>query len=187
MTKALSESAPPPSRSVETIGSWQLDLQSGAAWRDVGHDRAFGYGDMNGEWTFDRFMAHVAEHDHAAIYARYLTAVERFQPWAFTCDVEGADGASRRIKAFGDFLPGNMTAPPRLSGFVLGVPTTDALEDKLQAALARLRRTDRVLADSFDASERAARRQPDSARREALLRHLAEVAELAATAAERQG
>ena len=176
-----------PGYEVDVIGSWQLDLNSGAAWRDDGHDRAFGYEAMSGEWTFDRFMAHVAGYDHDEIYDRYLAAVERFQPWQFICDVEGADGAHRRIRAFGDFLPGDMTAPPRLSGFVLCVPTTDALEDKLRDALIRLRQADRSLADAFGASERAARQQTDSARREALLCHLAQVAELAATTVERQG
>ena len=168
----------------DTIGTWLLDLHSGAAWRDHGHDRAFGYEEAAGEWTFDRFMAHVASHDHADIYARYVEAVDRFQPWQFTCDVAGADGTPRRIKAFGDFMPGEPTAPPRLTGFVLSVPTIDMLEVRLQDAVTRLRRSDRPLADALVSSDRAARRQPDSGRREALLRHLAEVAELAADAAE---
>ena len=160
-------------------GSWMLDLHSGAAWRDTAHDRAFGYDRMDGEWTFDRFMAHVRPDAHRLVYDRYVESVELYRPWSFTCDVTRADGTPGRVRAFGDFLPGDALKPPRLTGFVLAVPSLGALEDDMRDAMRRLRAVDSGLHDALAAAERAARRQ-DGETRETVLRRLAEVARLAA-------
>ena len=164
-------------------GTWLLDLRSGSAWRDAAHDRVFGYEGLDGEWDFDRFMAHVRPDDHGTVYQRYLRSVDLYAPWSFTCDVTGPRGEARRIYTFGNFEPGSITLPPRLSGYVMAVPTVDAVEEGLRREMSRLRASDRTLHEALAATERAARRQPGEAR-ERLLRHLARVARLAADTAE---
>ena len=153
------------------VGAWLLDLHSGAAWRDDAHDQAFGYTHAEGEWTMDRFMDHVVPADHRIILDRYVAAVDRGQPWSFACDVKGGDGKVRRIKASGDFLPGDRYGPPRLTGFVMGIRTIEEMAEALRMRIAQLRSVDTALCTQIMASERAAQRQPDEAR-EAVLRRL---------------
>ena len=171
------------SAAASPTGTWLLDLHSGAAWRDDAHDQAFGYENAAREWTFDRFMGHVASDDHEIVYDRYLASVALCRPWAFSCDVIGAEGEARRIRASGDFLPGDAQGPPRLTGFVMNVPTIDALETALRVSMMRLARADTALHASLAATERVARRERGEVR-ETMLQRLSSIARRAADALE---
>ena len=142
-----------------TEGYWHLDLHTGTAWRDAAHDRAFGYDGLQGEWTLDRFMEHVCRHERDAVLTSHIGAIEGFRPWAFSCDVMGADGSDRRIEARGDFRLGRLGSPPHLAGVVRSVPTRARLEDETLSALVRLRDVDPALHAQLEPLYAATRRQ----------------------------
>lgn len=157
------------------LGTWLLDLHTGAAWRDDAHDAAFGYERAEGAWCFDRFMSHVEASDHRTVYDRYVEAISSGQAWAFTCDIAMAGGAAGRIRAFGDFRHGDAGGPPRLEGFVEAIPTRDRMEHSLREALDRVRRIDGDLYVALTAAETVARRRAGEGR-DRMLRHLTDVA-----------
>lgn len=100
------------------VGTWSLDLLSGTAWRDEAHDAAFGYREMTGTWTFERFIAHVKQNHRDRIIETFNLAVRDGGPFAFVCPITQTDGSDRLIFVEGRAqatLPGR---PPSLSGTV---------------------------------------------------------------------
>ena len=48
------------------IGIWELDTVTGKAWRNLTHDRIFGYETLRDSWTFDDFLDHIVEEDRGS-------------------------------------------------------------------------------------------------------------------------
>ena len=83
------------------IGDWMLDLSTGQARRSLRHDRCFGYDELQPEWTFDTFIAHVHPDDREDVAHSLHVAITGEQPWHAQCRVIWPDGSVHWISAHG--------------------------------------------------------------------------------------
>lgn len=120
------------------IGAWELDVRSGAAWRNLRHDQIFGYETLLPEWTYERFLEHVVPGDRAEVDRLYGTALERGEPWSFECRILRRDGKERWISATGRPLHGPDDKVARLIGHVIDITHTKRNEQKLRTLLGEL-------------------------------------------------
>jgi PAS domain S-box-containing protein len=84
------------------IGVWDLDLATMRTWRSPRHDEILGYGSLQEEWGYERFLAHVHEEDREAVDALIREAGESGQEFTFECRVvRHGDGAERWVYVHG--------------------------------------------------------------------------------------
>ncbi len=148
MTARLPASSPVPESSraehlelmleMSAVGIWELDVVSGAAWRNLQHDRIFGYDELLSEWTYDRFLDHVVPEDRPAVDLRYGGAIDAHRPWSFECRIRRADGEVRWISATGRPIRGAGGETRKLIGHVIDVTHTKRNEERLRVLLDEL-------------------------------------------------
>ena len=84
------------------LGSWELDLASGAVTSNRRHMQIFGYSDPLPAWSYDMFLSHVLPEDREHVTGTFDRAVETGTEWHFECRIERAgDGELRWIEAKG--------------------------------------------------------------------------------------
>ena len=125
---------------VAGLGQWDLDIETGAAFRSPLHDRIFGYDELLPEWTYEVFLGHVAPEDRPAVDAAFREATERGDDWDFECRIRRADGALRWIWARGRVWRGPSGEARRMLGVVGDVTDRKADEAALRASERRLHR-----------------------------------------------
>lgn len=120
------------------IGVWELETETGVAWRNLRHDQIFGYEALLSEWTYERFLDHVVPEDRDEVHRLYGTALERGEPWSFECRITRPDGERRWISATGRPLRGPNGKIARLIGHVIDITHTKRNEEKLRTVLHEL-------------------------------------------------
>lgn len=120
------------------IGIWELDTVTGKAWRNLTHDRIFGYETLRDSWTFDDFLDHIVEEDREEVEATYSAALADGVDWAFQCRIKRADGLVRWIDAHGRHLRGDDGKNDRLIGHVIDITETKRAEEHLRLVTAEL-------------------------------------------------
>lgn len=120
------------------IGIWELDTVTGDAWRNLQHDKIFGYDTLLDSWTYEDFLRHVVEEDRAAVEAAYSEAIANETAWEFECRIQRADGFVRWICALGKPLPALDGRNPRLIGHVIDITENKRREEYLQLVTAEL-------------------------------------------------
>ncbi|MHA6346900.1 sensor histidine kinase [Roseivivax sp. CAU 1761] len=120
------------------VGVWELDVETGRAWRNDRHDEIFGYAELLPEWTFEMCRAHVLEADRDYFDERYGTALANGQPWSFECRIRRADGALRWISASGRPITDPEGRITTLIGHVIDVTHTKRKEEHLRSVLDEL-------------------------------------------------
>ncbi|MDR7101763.1 HWE histidine kinase domain-containing protein [Croceicoccus sp. BE223] len=83
------------------IGVWELDVSTGLAVKNEAHDKIFGFYNQSPEWSYDRFLEHVAEGERSRVDALQKAAIAGRQAWSFECQIRTAAGENRWIKASG--------------------------------------------------------------------------------------
>ena len=143
------------------IGIWELDTETGEAWRNLTHDQIFGYDELLESWTFKDFIAHVVEEDRDEVAERYAHAVETGEEWAFECRIRRKDGMIRWISAQGKQLsPG--VGKARLIGHVLDITQTKRSEEHLRLVTEELNhRLKNIIASISALIGRASRQEGD--------------------------
>jgi len=116
------------------LGSWDLDLLSGAVTRTPRHDQIFGYPGLQPTWSYDIFLDHVLPKDRKRVAGAFSRAVNSGSEWHFECRIQRAgDGEFRWIEARGRSDAGQDGRSTHLLGIV-----ADITERKLaEAALLR--------------------------------------------------
>ncbi|MHA6287718.1 sensor histidine kinase [Maricaulis sp. CAU 1757] len=114
------------------VGVWELDPETGEAWRNARHDAIFGYPEMLSAWTYDLFLSHVLEEDREQVDALYSRALATRQDWAFECRIRRADGAVRWIAAEGQHFTGSDVTGTRLVGHVMDITERKENEERLR-------------------------------------------------------
>ncbi|MAM38067.1 MAG: hypothetical protein CL949_06090 [Erythrobacter sp.] len=144
------------------IGIWELDTVTGKAWRNLTHDRIFGYETLRDSWTFDDFLDHIVEEDRDEVEATYSAALADGVDWAFQCRIKRADGLVRWIDAHGRHLPGDDGKNDRLIGHVIDITETKRAEEHLRLVTAELNhRLKNIIASISGLVSLAARQEGD--------------------------
>lgn len=120
------------------IGAWELDVRSGAAWRNARHDEIFGYAALLPEWTYERFLEHVLPEDRASVESLYGEALNKGRTWSFECRILRADGERRWISATGRPVTDAEGRPIRLIGHVIDITHIKRDEDRLRTIMHEL-------------------------------------------------
>lgn len=120
------------------IGAWELDVRTGAAWRNPRHDEIFGYDQMLPSWTYDQFLKHVVPHDRQRVDDLYGSALANKEPWSFECRIDAADGNRKWISVTGRPVRGKEGEVERLIGHVMDISHTKRNEERLRTVLNEL-------------------------------------------------
>lgn len=113
------------------IGIWELDIASGQAARNRHHDRIFGYSEPLREWTYEKFIGHVAPEDREKVDLLQKAAIEADEEWAFVAPIITAGGERRWISAAGRPLNRPDGSPYKLIGHVIDITETKQRETRL--------------------------------------------------------
>ena len=84
------------------LGSWTIDLGSGAVMRTPRHDQIFGYPDLLPGWDAKALLDHIIPEDRDEVADGFRHAVDTGTEWHFECRIRRAgDGEIRWIEARG--------------------------------------------------------------------------------------
>ena len=113
------------------MGSWELDLSTGAFRRTAGHDRIFGYAEPLPDWTTGTFLDHVIdeEREHAA---SVLRKAEFSGTLDLECKIRRPDGELRWISTRGKLTYAEADARPRLAGVTMDITERRFAEEALR-------------------------------------------------------
>ena len=117
---------------VGNIGIWELDPDSGQAWRNLRHDEIFGYNELLPEWTYEQFLSHVLPEERDEVHQLYGSALANEEDWSFECRILRADGEERWINANGKPLRDDNGRVSKLIGHVIDITHTKRNEAHLQ-------------------------------------------------------
>jgi len=102
------------------IGSWDLDLLTGASQRSLEHDRCFGYETLQPDWSFDSFVRLVHPDDRDEVVQTFLDAVSALRDWKVQCRVVWPDASVHWIALHGS-IRHEGGKPVRMLGIVQDV------------------------------------------------------------------
>ncbi len=119
------------------LGSWKLDLGSGAVTSTPRHMQIFGYADPATTWTYDIFLSHVLPEDRERIARTFRTAVDTGTEWHFECRIHRAgDNKVRWIEAKGRAAGDRSHGPPaHLLGIVADITARKTAEEALRRSV----------------------------------------------------
>ena len=115
------------------MGSWELDLATGAIGRSLRHDEIFGYAEPQAHWSVERMLAHVDPAQRDAVAAAFRAAPQTGSV-DIECAIEGADGSRRWITKKGRLRYDADGAPERLVGVVTDVTVRKEADAQLAQA-----------------------------------------------------
>lgn len=147
------------------LGTWELDLDSGAAVCSRAFARIFGHTTLDSLWSYDRVVGQVLAADKDRIDADFRHAVAEGGPWAMECRIRrAADGQIRwiwsRAEPFAD-ATGRVT---HFLGVVRDITVERESLEGRERQLAR-ERTSRAQAEEARAASDAARGVAEAASR----------------------
>ena len=123
---------------MSAVGIWELDVLTGAAWRNEQHDRIFGYEQLLPDWSYDRFLAHVVPEDREAVDELYGSSLRENRPWSFECRIRRTDGEICWISGTGRPIKDDGGRTLKLIGHVIDVTHTKRNEEHLRILIDEL-------------------------------------------------
>jgi PAS domain S-box-containing protein len=80
------------------LGSWEYDAVTGKTIGSERHDEIFGYPAPISDWSFERFISHIAAADRASVEAGFHAALHQGRDWDVECRMIKADGSEGWLK-----------------------------------------------------------------------------------------
>ncbi|WP_156680152.1 PAS domain-containing hybrid sensor histidine kinase/response regulator [Sphingomonas profundi] len=115
------------------MGSWDLDLVTGAIEHSSRHDEIFGYDAPPERWTSAEFIAHVEPAERAAV-ARASSEAVSSGLLDIECPIRAADGSARWIAVLGRVRLDEDGTPLRITGVVSDITARKEAETRLAQA-----------------------------------------------------
>jgi PAS domain S-box-containing protein len=115
------------------IGLWTMDVESGLATGSDLHAACFGYSRRVGNWSGERFLAHVHPDDREHVESVRRQAVERAGDFHFECRVVWPDHSIHWIEVHGNTLLRN-GEPARMAGIVSDITRRRQADEALREA-----------------------------------------------------
>ena len=113
------------------LGTWELDMATGAAVRSPRHDAIFGYDAPPPGWSFNRFMRHVVAEDRGPVARAFRAAAAGGgADLSFECRVRRADGEVRWIEGRGQPVRDADGRTVRLLGVVQDITERKRAEER---------------------------------------------------------
>ncbi|MBI9041915.1 PAS domain S-box protein [Lutibacter sp.] len=112
---------------INEIGIWTYNFEDQTSFRNLIHDKLFGYTALVSDWTYETYMSHVHTDDVAYVQECYTNAFEHGAPFIFDCRIVRTDGVTRWVKISGNHVYNKQDKPVGLSGMV-----QDITESKLR-------------------------------------------------------
>ena len=116
------------------MGSWDIDLVTGAARRTLRHDQIFGYTELLPHWDVDTFLGHVDTAERDAVAAAFRRAMDS-GVLDVECTIVSATGSPRCIVAKGRVRYDAEGVAVRMTGVVSDI--TDRKDADAQLAQAQ--------------------------------------------------
>ena len=113
------------------IGLWDLDLATNTAWRNIQHDRLFGYDELQATWGPEEAARHIVPEDRPLFNRAFEEALAtgRFH---YELRVNPAGKPMRWIEATGEILRDEVGKPVRMMGTVADVTDRRLAEEELR-------------------------------------------------------
>ena len=124
---------------VAGLGQWDLDLETGAAFRSSRHDEIFGYPAPLASWTYGEFLEHVVPDDRDRVDRAFQEARAGGGTWEFECEIRRADGSQGWIAVRGHVRLTDGGEPHRMVGTVADVTPQRRAEAALRESEERYR------------------------------------------------
>jgi len=122
---------------VAQMGTWDLDVSTGTAWRSALHDKIFGYDSHQTEWSYERFLEHVVPEDRERVRR---STFESATPGLikFECRIIRANDQTQRwVSIQGMVHHFQDGKPSRMMGTVIDITESKLAEMERQATEAQ--------------------------------------------------
>lgn len=123
---------------IGNVGVWELNTETGAAWRNQRHDEIFGYRELLPAWTYEMFLSHVVADHRVSVDRCYGDAIANAREWAFECRIRRSDGEHRWISVYGRPLKSAGGRVTKLIGHVIDITETKRTEEHLRLVTSEL-------------------------------------------------
>lgn len=124
------------------VGLWDLNLESGLAWRSEKHDEIFGYSSSLPDWSFEIFLNHVIDEDRAYANAVFESVLETGYPLRMECRITKPVDSLRWISVQGETLRSEKGIPIRIVGTIADITDRKRWEDQHRQMIAINERKD---------------------------------------------
>ncbi len=113
------------------LGTWELNIATGATIRSPRHDAIFGYETKREDWSTEIFLSHVVPDHRASVAAGLAQAMETGEDWQTEFRFIRVDGAERWINVRAKALLGPGGKPARLMGVIADITERKQAEARL--------------------------------------------------------
>lgn len=123
---------------IGNVGVWELNTETGGAWRNLRHDQIFGYRDLLPEWTYDMFLSHVFPDHRVSVDRCYSDAISNEREWAIECRIRRIDDEICWVSVYGRPLKSVSGRLTKLIGHVMDITETKRTEEHLRLVTSEL-------------------------------------------------